>query len=285
MKKLKSKLSFFFKWINWIFDNIIDRPKIDEKLSGKEKITIGVTVESAPINCYIFWKWEEKILYLWWLHWNEVGTIKLMNKWVNYLWGILTLFPKKYLENKKIFVIPALNIDGYNKAIKNPDYFWWWKIGKTNSNEVDLNRNFPTKNWKEETASLISWKKHPAFWWRYPASEPEIQSLITFVAKERIKTIYVFKNCSWTVFWKWEDYEKWKKVYWLQERVKSYSEYSRYRMFSDLEWKELKKDFKTGHIMKRAKENNIQVIEVETSTRWSSEWRRNKMALVKSLKI
>jgi len=54
----------------------------------------------------------------------------------------------------------------------------------------------------------------------------------------------------------------------LEKKVRDYSKFSKYRIFSEVEWKGLDKEMKTGHIMSWAKENEIQVIEIESKTRW-----------------
>lgn len=77
--------------------------------------------------------------------------------------------------NNKILFIPCLNPDGkVNKT-------------RTNANGVDLNRNFPTKNWElsEEIDSYYSGKE--------PASEAETKFLIEIIEEyspDRILTIH-----------------------------------------------------------------------------------------------
>ena len=74
---------------------------------------------------------------------------------------------KKYLElkkNTKLMFIPSVNPDGV--ALKT----------RVNSNGVDINRNFPTKNWK--------FTKKDNFWGgSKPASEIETQFVIETVEK------------------------------------------------------------------------------------------------------
>ncbi len=285
MKKVLKKIKLCWKGLNWRFDNRFDRPEIWESLLVKDKYEIWTTVGGNPINCYSFWYWDEKVLYIWWIHWNEIWTVKLMKRWANLLGSDLGLFPKSCLEQKQIFVIPVLNVDGYKKAKNTPDYLNWGKFWKINFNGVDLNRNFPTTNWEKEACFFSSWKENYVSGGSSPASEPEVKALLDFINAQKIQTIYAFHNCRWTVFGRWENYEKDKKDYSLEKKVRDYSKFSKYRVFSEVEWKALKKKLKTGHMMSWAKENEIQVIEVETNTRWWSEWRRNKGALINSLKI
>ncbi len=167
LKKIKTKLWFIYRWVIWIKDNILDNPEIGREWKYSFPTVIWRTVNWQDIQCYTFWNWEEKILYFWGIHGNEIGTVKLMNRWVNYL----------------------------------------------NSNVG--------------TAGLPS----------------------------------------------------------LQQKTQSYSKYSWYRIYSDTEWNNLKSKQKTGHMIVWAEEKWVDVIEIETRTRWWSEWEQNKKALIESLKL
>ncbi len=79
----------------------------------------------------------------------------------------------KYLNEhikKNVLFIPALNPDG--KQLKT----------RTNSNKVDLNRNFPTKNWELT-------QKDNYFGGEKPASEKETRFLIDVIEKYQPKSI------------------------------------------------------------------------------------------------
>lgn len=79
----------------------------------------------------------------------------------------------KYLTEhlkENVLFIPALNPDG--KQLKT----------RTNSNKVDLNRNFPTKNWELT-------QKDNYFGGDKPASEKETQFLINVIEKYQPKSI------------------------------------------------------------------------------------------------
>ena len=80
---------------------------------------------------------------------------------------------ERYLkEHSKsgILFIPSLNPDGKNNCTR------------TNSNGVDINRNFPTKNWELT-------KKNNYFGGNSPASEIETQFLIKIIEKYEPKLI------------------------------------------------------------------------------------------------
>lgn len=80
---------------------------------------------------------------------------------------------KKYLyknKNSRLAFIPSLNPDGKENKTR------------VNANGVDLNRNFPTKNW------ILS-KKNEFFGGEFPASEIETQFLINIVEELQPKLI------------------------------------------------------------------------------------------------
>ena len=85
---------------------------------------------------------------------------------------------EKYLENRKsnLLFIPCLNPDGLalNKRV--------------NSNGVDLNRNFPTKNWGQDGSSAGD---NPASYYggKEPASEVETRFVIDVIEKYKPKLI------------------------------------------------------------------------------------------------
>ncbi len=269
MQTLKSLLSQSIRWIEWIYDTIFDNPKI----LSTSNIVIWKTIEWYDIKCYKFWNGNKKVLYIWWIHGNEIGTVKLMNRWINFLDNDISIIPK----DTSISIIPCLNIDGYNKALKNKNFFSRWKIGKINARNVDLNRNFPSKNWSEKSILFAWWCYSDVSGWHCAWSEPEIQLLLDYIKFEDIETIYLYHNCWGTVFWKWTEN--------INKKVQEYSKLSWYRIYSDDEWSNLIKEQKTWHSIVWAEENKIDMIEVELKTRWGSEWKRNKNALINSLKI
>lgn len=69
-------------------------------------------------------------------------------------------------------IVPVLNPDG------------WEKRSRVNANKIDLNRNFPTKNWKQESKRRweIAESKDPRrFPGTEPASEPETRCAMTHI--------------------------------------------------------------------------------------------------------
>ncbi len=77
--------------------------------------------------------------------------------------------------NSRVIIVPIVNPDGLTQGVR------------TNANGVDINRNFPTKNWKRK----MKFRKHlPG---KYPASEPETKAVIKLIKKfkpDRIVSIH-----------------------------------------------------------------------------------------------
>ena len=85
---------------------------------------------------------------------------------------LINEFLKTDLSNikNKLFIIPCLNPDGKNKNQRQ------------NSNGVDLNRNFPTKNWR-----ITSRKEY--FGGNEPASEIETKFMIDILSNYKFDAI------------------------------------------------------------------------------------------------
>ena len=78
--------------------------------------------------------------------------------------------------NNNLLFIPCLNPDG---MLNNT---------RTNANGVDLNRNFPTKNWGEDTSAAGD-NPHDYYAGKSPASEIETQFVIDIIEKYNPKLI------------------------------------------------------------------------------------------------
>ncbi|MGZ4965076.1 MAG: DUF2817 domain-containing protein [Limisphaerales bacterium] len=119
---------------------------------------IGESVEGRPIACEIFGKGKkssETVLILASIHGNEhVGTPLLQR-----LGEFLRDHPET-LANRCVVLVPEANPDG---AVHQQ---------RRNLRGIDLNRNFPAKNWNEQT-------DHGA----KSLSEPESRALYALIAK------------------------------------------------------------------------------------------------------
>jgi carboxypeptidase T len=86
----------------------------------------------------------------------------------------------KWVDAYEIWVIPMFNVDGNNKMW---NYDKWWRKNNRGGFGVDLNRNYPTA-WNKCNGSSGS-QSSQTYRGPNPASEPETQAMMNFVAKVR----------------------------------------------------------------------------------------------------
>lgn len=135
-------------------------------------VTIGSSVEGRAITSYTFGSGDTHILFVGGIHGGyEANSINLANGVIEELQTNTSLVP----SNLTIHIIPALNPDGYAKAL-DTNITYTDAEKRFNANGVDLNRNFackwsPTSSWRGTTVSAGT----SAF------SEPEAAALRDYV--------------------------------------------------------------------------------------------------------
>lgn len=85
-----------------------------------------------------------------------------------------------WIDSYEIWVIPMLNVDGNNKMWNHDK---WWRKNNRGGFGVDLNRNYPS-GWNKCNGSSGS-QSSQTYRGPNPASEPETQAMMNFVAKVR----------------------------------------------------------------------------------------------------
>lgn len=85
-----------------------------------------------------------------------------------------------WINSNEIWIIPMFNVDGNNKMW---NYDSWWRKNTRGGYGVDLNRNYPT-GWNSCNGSSGS-ESSQTYRGPHPASEPETQAMMNFVAKVR----------------------------------------------------------------------------------------------------
>lgn len=86
----------------------------------------------------------------------------------------------KWVDSTEIWVIPMFNVDGNNKMW---NYDKWWRKNTRGGYGVDLNRNYPA-GWNKCNGSSGA-QDSQTYRGTNPASEPETQAMMNFVAKIR----------------------------------------------------------------------------------------------------
>lgn len=122
-----------------------------------EAVTIGTSVLGTPIIARHYGTTTgPTVLIVGQMHGSEKGSLKVIN-------GIVAGFATK-APATNVWIIDVANPDGDVKNVR------------TNSRQVDLNRNFPTSDWKlSARGSYFSGKS--------PMSEPETKALAEFIEK------------------------------------------------------------------------------------------------------
>lgn len=123
-------------------------------------VTVGYSVQGRPINAFIFGNGPHTALFHGTIHGSEAGTYYTMNSWIAELEANAAKIP----ADKRVIVIPNMNPDGLAKG------------QRLNVNGVDINRNFLTANWQQETY-LTGGVVFPNGGGSAPFSEPETQTL------------------------------------------------------------------------------------------------------------
>lgn len=231
-------------------------------------MVIGWTIDGQEIKYYKSGHGPARLLMLGGIHGNEIGTVKLLHRLINWLC-------QSQNQIFTFYFIPCLNLDGYKKALKNPDYWGGGRVGRVNANNVDLNRNFDVpsfhnyadwthgKNYQESTEVFAGLRGN---------SEPETQALTNFIKKENIKIVLSFHNAGADIVGNLIDP--------AEKLAKIFSRISDYRYISPEEWQ---KFGQTGSSYEWCTLNKIALLEIEASNRYGSDWARQKPAIKMAL--
>jgi protein MpaA len=140
-----------------------------------EKQIIGYSVKNEPIELYYINnpKSAFSILFIGGVHGNESEGFLFLERLIKEIEHKQIKIP----ENISLWICPRVNPDGC-KVLR-----------RTNANNVDLNRNLPTKDW---ISDFTEPKYYPG---PYPGSEPETK--VTLVMLENIKPKFIISFHSY----------------------------------------------------------------------------------------
>lgn len=137
--------------------------------------TIGYSVKGRAINAYTFGSGATAVLYLGATHGDEISSYYLMNRWIDELEAGARSIP----ADKRIVVVPQLNPDGVAAGTRR------------NANGVDLNRNFPTVDWKSDVVQpggqMVLGGGGSA-----PLSEPEAKAIASFTQQLQPRIVLTY---------------------------------------------------------------------------------------------
>ena len=139
--------------------------------------TIGVSAEGRPIVAYYFGSGATSVLYTGAIHGSELSTKALMDRWVQELEAKAREIP----SGITVVVVPAINPDGMARG------------SRTNANNVDLNRNFATADWKKDITT-VSNTPFPGGGGESAMSEPETKAIANLAQRLRPKIILSYHS-------------------------------------------------------------------------------------------
>ena len=128
--------------------------------------TIGYSAKGRAINAYYFGSGGSAVVYTGAIHGNETSTKSLMDKWIADLEANARAIP----AGISIVVVPIINPDGYATGTR------------TNGNNIDLNRNFGTNDWKKDITTVTN-APFPGGGGDAPMSQPETKAIASLVSR------------------------------------------------------------------------------------------------------
>lgn len=126
--------------------------------------SIGKSVLGREITAYAIGGGPEKILFIGTIHGNEKSAYYLLSSWIDYLESNPSSIP----SDKTIVVIPNANPDGFASG------------SRFNANNVDLNRNFASINWKKDV-KVPGGSTLENGGGGTPLSEPESRAIVDYI--------------------------------------------------------------------------------------------------------
>lgn len=156
---------------------------------GQQSNVIGLSHGGRPIDVYTFGNGEREYLIVAGIHGGYEGnTIGLANELIRYVID----HPEVVPEDVTLYIIRNMNPDGEARD-SGVD-------GRVNNRSVDLNRNFPSRNW------LADWDRDGCWVWRpttggdYGGSEPETRAVMSFISTHDVDAVISYHSAALGVF-------------------------------------------------------------------------------------
>lgn len=127
------------------------------------------SVKGRPIKVLVFGQGQRTVLVLGGIHGNEPASVELSKALVQQL----QVLPASELA-ERVVIIPVVNPDGLSANTRN------------NAHQIDLNRNFPTRDFIEGA------KAGQYYGGRVAASEPETQAIMQMITRYQPALIIAF---------------------------------------------------------------------------------------------
>jgi hypothetical protein len=150
---------------------------------------VGYSVQGRAIDLYTFGQGEIHYLIIAGIHGGYEGnTVDLANQLIVYL----SAHPAAIPSGTTLYVIPDMNPDAVARG-RNAG-------ARVNANSVDLNRNFPSRNWVSDWDHSNCWNERPTTGGTSPGSEPETRAVINFIRPRHIQALISYHSAALGVF-------------------------------------------------------------------------------------
>jgi len=183
--KNPEEIEEFIKDIHSRFPELTEIKEIGQTLEGRKIWAIKITGESEKMKSVFFVNGMH--------HAREVMTPEITTDMIEYLTSRYGSDEKvkSWLDNTVVWVIPMFNLDGNNKMWNENSM---WRKNTRNGHGVDINRNYPTAWNTCKGSSGSTWAQD--YRGASPASEPETQAMMNFVAS--IKPVFSISYHSYS---------------------------------------------------------------------------------------
>jgi protein MpaA len=142
-----------------------------------------------PIEAYRFGVGEKEYLIVAGIHGGYEGnTIALANELIMHINENPGVIP----TDVTLYIIRNMNPDGEARD-DGVD-------GRVNNNGVDLNRNFPTKNWTADWDRDGCWIYRPTTGGAYAGSEPETRTVMSFIRGHKLEALISYHSAALGIF-------------------------------------------------------------------------------------
>jgi protein MpaA len=156
---------------------------------GQPSKVIGLSHGGRPIDVYTFGDGERAYLIVAGIHGGYEGnTIGLANELIRYIIDHPEVIP----SDVTLHIIRNMNPDGEARS-NGVD-------GRVNNRGVDLNRNFPSRNWTADWDRDGCWVWRPTTGGDYGGSEPETRAVMSFISTHDIEAIISYHSAALGVF-------------------------------------------------------------------------------------
>ena len=157
--------------------------------NGPAPNVIGYSLAWRPIEVYSFGMGEREYLIVAGIHGGyEWNTILLANEMITRI----NEQPDTIPTDVRLYIIRNMNPDGEARD-HGVD-------GRVNNNGVDLNRNFPSENWKADWNRDGCWVYRPTTGGLYGGSEPETRTVMSFIKAHKITAMISYHSAALVIF-------------------------------------------------------------------------------------